>query len=609
MNQTIEFVLRMRDMMSSNITRVSSSSQSAFNRMSQSANQVTGRNRILAMSFNELQTKIKDVESTIARSTIPSQISAARRELAALQRQSTRHSGNISGATGSSSSGIGIGGVAIGTMLGNAGMMAISTIGSGISAAVTKSMEKESAITGLTTFLGKDRAATAYKNIRNDANVTPFDTTTLLGANRSLISANVDEKTARKDVMNLGNAVSATSDGANMAEVMRRMAQNLQQIKNVGSATGMDIKQFAFAGININEALKRSGQKTDGKITYEMITKALEMANSKGGMYEGAMAAQSQTKAGKMSTVQDKLGNAASDIGDAFSPLIHKFLDQGISFLDGLPQMLAKAQPLISSISNGVSAVVDSLAWGISNVMSFAGWLASGSTGADTFTIAVGALAGGLLALSLGSKAVAFYTMLMGEATGFAAIQQWILNSAMLANPIGLVIIGISALVAGIAIAYVKFAGFRAMVDGLWAVLKEVGALLKAVFTFDFAAIPKIISTIATGDAYSKARDQSLMATAAARHKSIKEANTQREIDKRAALVTNTNLTTKNEASGKAAGDTVAGAGPKVVNIHVGKFFDNLQFTTLNAGESANEIEKIVMECFARVVYNGSKMV
>ncbi|MNY70483.1 hypothetical protein D3C86_2086210 [compost metagenome] len=67
-------------------------------------------------------------------------------------------------------------------------------------------------------------------------------------------------------------------------------------------------------------------------------------------------------------------------------------------------------------------------------------------------------------------------------------------------------------------------------------------------------------------------------------------------------------MAASNEASGKAAGDTVSGAGPKVVNIHVGKFFDNLQFTTMNAGESATEIEKIVMECFARVVYNGSKL-
>ncbi|MGZ9677551.1 hypothetical protein [Flavobacterium sp. GNP002] len=64
-----------------------------------------------------------------------------------------------------------------------------------------------------------------------------------------------------------------------------------------------------------------------------------------------------------------------------------------------------------------------------------------------------------------------------------------------------------------------------------------------------------------------------------------------------------------NNASSQSAGATVSGAGPKVINITVGKFFDNLQFTTLNAGESANEIEKIVMECFARVVYNGSKMV
>ncbi|MFB9066527.1 hypothetical protein, partial [Flavobacterium branchiarum] len=178
MNNTIDFVLRMRDMASSNLTRLGSTSQSVFNRMSQSANQMTGRNRILGMSFAELQNKIRQVEDTISRSTIPSQIAMARRELASLQRQSVSHSGNTSFSSGSSSKGLGVGGVAIGSMIGNLASsgvsMLLNVVTAGVGTMIEKSFEKERAITGLTTFLGKQGAQDAYKNIREDANATPF---------------------------------------------------------------------------------------------------------------------------------------------------------------------------------------------------------------------------------------------------------------------------------------------------------------------------------------------------------------------------------------------------------------------------------------------------
>ena len=79
--------------------------------------------------------------------------------------------------------------------------------------------------------------------------------------------------------------------------------------------------------------------------------------------------------------------------------------------------------------------------------------------------------------------------------------------------------------------------------------------------------------------------------------------------NKKTSLEISNKLSNSNNDAGKKAGETVVGAGPKIVNIHVGKFFDNIQFTTMNGNESAQELERIVMECFARVVFNGSKMV
>jgi tape measure domain-containing protein len=366
MSNTVEFVIKMKNMMSGELSKMSSTAQSSFSKMNTYANGVINRNQVLSMSFSELQKKISQTESVIKTSTIPSQIAEARRELAALQRQSAKHSGNIGGSDANKEDkGIGIGGVAIGSMLGGFAMQAgsaiIGAVGSGVSAAITKSMEKEQAITGLTTFLGKQGATDAYKNIRQDADVTPFDTASLLEVNRSLISAGANAKDARADTMNLANAVSAVGGGN---DILSRMAANMQQIKTVGKATAMDIRQFGIAGINIYEMLHRSTGKSIEEVkkmdvTYADLSKTMQMANSKGGIYEGAMAAQSQTKAGKWSTVKDKLGNAASDIGDAFGPVFDKLLDMGIRFLSGIPQMLEKAKPYIDMLSTGISNIVD----------------------------------------------------------------------------------------------------------------------------------------------------------------------------------------------------------------------------------------------------------
>lgn len=566
MNNTIEFVLRMRDMMSSNVTKVSSTSQSAFNKMSQSAAAMTDRNKVLGMSFNELQTKIKQVEDVISRSTIPSQIAAARRELSALQRQSANHAGNTSGSigSGSSSRGIGIGGVAVGNMVANLATRAADYAMDGVAAMIQKSVEKEQAITGLSTFLGKKGATDAYKNIRADADVTPFDTASLLEVNRALISAGLNAKGARSDTMNLANAVSAVGGGN---DILSRMAVNMQQIKTVGKATAIDIRQFGIAGINIYEMLARStgkniNQVKEMEVTYEELSKAMAMANSKGGIYEGAMAAQSQTKGGKWSTVKDKFGNAASDLGDAFSPVFHRLLDLTISFAGSIGPMIEKAQPYINTISEGVGSIVDFVVSLSNGTSEWSGWMDV----VREYTSGVWDIV-----VKIGMKLWSFV----------GAILEFVKKSQILKD--------VFSLLSGIILQSLEYINtFLELVQWLW----------------DNVLAP-ILNALEAAYKWVKGGDEiKVVAT-----KKIVGPNKPKGSPENSPLGTGAALASSNTTSSKSAGDTVSGAGPKVINITVGKFFDNLQFTTLNTGESANEIEKIVMECFARVIYNGSKMV
>lgn len=568
MNNTIQFTLRMQDLMSTTLSRVSSGSQSAFNRMSQSANQMTGRNRVLAMSFTELQNKIRQVEDTISRSTIPSQIASARRELALLQRQSNQHRGNTN------NNGVSTGSIASGTILGNLALTGINMIGNGIGSIIQKSMDKETAISGMTTFLGKKGAVNAYKNIQKDAENTPFDTQSLLQVNRSLISAGATAPQARTDSMNLANAVVAVG-GSN--DTLTRMASNMQQIRTVGKATAMDIRQFGIAGINIYEMLSRSTGKNINEVkemdvTYEQLAKSLAMAGAKGGIYENALNNAMDTKQGRWSNLKESVTNKLISIGEAFSPVIDGLMNLGTQF-----------------VKNG------------EYIVTFANWLNSGSTSAGVFIVSIATLTAGFVAYQAIVSGVALWTGIVTKA-------QWLWNLAMTANPIGAIIVGIAALVAGVVVAYNKFEKFRAVVDGVWGVLKEVGSLIKSIITGDLSGIANSMKNLFTGKSFYTAYNQSL---AISKTNKINEANKKPKPNNPvfSAVNTGADLANSNNNAGKTAGNTVAGAGPKVVNIHVGKFFDNIQFTTMNGKESAQELENIVMEALARVLYNGSKLV
>lgn len=196
---------------------------------------------------------------------------------------------------------------------------------------------------GLTTLLGSaEEAQKAIENIKQDAARTPFDVASLVQANQLLIGAGVSASDARKTIIALGDAVSATGGGS--AE-LARMAANLQQIKNVGQATAIDIKQFANAGINIYKVMAdylgtTTEQVKNVSIGYDDLSAALIKAASAGGMFEGSMQRQSQTFNGIVSTLKD---NAKALIGEVFQPLSSKLTQEILPQANKYLQELADA--------------------------------------------------------------------------------------------------------------------------------------------------------------------------------------------------------------------------------------------------------------------------
>lgn len=208
-------------------------------------------------------------------------------------------------------------------MLTSLGTKAVGLAKGFVEMGISYNAEIEKYTTGFTNMLGSAQAAQeAMQAIQEDAARTPFDVASLTQANQLLISAGENAAYSRKVINALGDAVSATGGGN--AE-LSRMAANLQQIANVGKASAIDIKQFAYAGINVYQVLAdytgKSVQEVQNMtISYDLLSQALIAASEEGGRYYNAMDTQSQTMNGRISTLKDNVSQLAGLMTGDLSP-------------------------------------------------------------------------------------------------------------------------------------------------------------------------------------------------------------------------------------------------------------------------------------------------
>ena len=209
-----------------------------------------------------------------------------------------------------------------------------------IASGIEYNAQIEKYTTGFTNMLGSAEAAQqVMSQIQEDAAKTPFDVKSLTKANQYLISAGENASYARNTIMALGDAVSATGGGN---DELNRMSQNLQQIANTGKATTADIKQFAYAGIDVYGILadytgKSTAEVQKMTISYDLLTQALQAASEEGGRYYSSMDTQSQTMNGRVSTLKDNVSQLAG--------LLTGDLSSGVGVVIGnLNDMLVAAQ-------------------------------------------------------------------------------------------------------------------------------------------------------------------------------------------------------------------------------------------------------------------------
>jgi hypothetical protein len=267
----------------------------------------------------------------------------------------------------------------------------------------------EQANIGLKTLLKSgEEADKVFNQLKTDATQSPFDFETLVMGNRALISAGLSAEKAREDFSNLSNAIAATGGGN---PELQRMVVNMQQIKNLGEASALDVKQFAYAGVNmyslLDEYSKKYGVTLDKEnITYEQLTAALKNAASEGGMYFNGLSNLANSTSGKLSNLKDAFKNTLYDVFVALQPVIDavvvgitKFFElikSGINFIKENETVFG----IIGSVLLGIAT-----AMGIVKAQIILATIAQWAL--NTATAVFDALSGNWVALAAGAVALA----------------------------------------------------------------------------------------------------------------------------------------------------------------------------------------------------------
>lgn len=291
----------------------------------------------------------------------------------------------------------------------------------------------ENAQTGLTTLLKDAKGAKdVIANTMEDATKTPFAFDGLLAANKALISANVSAGEARNTVKDLGNAIAATGGGD---VELQRMVVNLQQIRNTGKATALDIRQFAYAGINIYQLLADATGKPvesvkDLEVSYDLLTFALKKAHAEGGLYANGL----ENMAGNTSVQISNLGDSLfklkvsmfNDLKPALTELIAAGMD-AIKWLGNAWEWTKRNKDMIFALAKGVL-------WGVAAFKAYKLVLQGAVLWTKIQWASITLLGDGFLTASAGSK--------------FFAGSLQLMKTAMLTSPIGPFAIAVGVLAA-----------------------------------------------------------------------------------------------------------------------------------------------------------------
>lgn len=291
---------------------------------------------------------------------------------------------------------------------------------------------------------------------------TAFTNEEIQSAGRSFLAVGQDADQMRESMSLAGDIAGAT--GANLGQLVLPLTQAFSR----GKLQTQDFYQILNSGAGamrgtLEEAYKAAGGVKNlqdamaaGEITSDILWDAMRRATAQGGFaFEGAIK-QSQTFNGRMSNLQETVTNLGLKL-------------LGVNAITGEVQ------------SGGIfDTLSKSVQWLVDNLPKMVDWLSQNKDWIMSIGVALGTVLGIIGAVKL--------------ATTAWAIAQGVLNAVMAANPIGLIVLAIAGLVAGLTYFFTQtemgkqilttFGQIAGQVwEGIKAGLKVVGDFFGSVFS------------------------------------------------------------------------------------------------------------------------------
>lgn len=340
-------------------------------------------------------------------------------------------------------------------------------------------------------------------------------------------------------------------------------------------------------GVNFNEEqtkiLKTLVQTGHAGQAQALILKELQT--------EFAGSARAAAEADPLFRYNKLMGSLKMAIGETGEALLHD-LTPGLEFAASVFKqtyeagkqffgyLKANGPAILKEVKNDAIAV----AWGV------------GIAG-TAFTIAypqVLIYTGALIANGIASAGLAVVS-------GVLTAAQWALNVALTANPVGLVVVAIGALVTGLIVAYRHSEKFRAVLSGLGEIAKDIGGIFKGLgeqiigaLTFNPSMVMKGFEDMArsfhdVGSAFHRGYTQSMAESALEESREKSKSTIGEQVDKHKPI--------KPGPQTKAGTTTTSKVtGTKTLNIHIniGNIIKEFTIKTTNIKEGAQKAQDMV---------------
>lgn len=228
-------------------------------------------------------------------------------------------------------------------------------------------------------------------------------------------------------------------------------AEKAQKLKALFGASGMQ------AILPLMDSVKN--KTNDAKVSWDAYAKEQEKA-------AGSTKKSTQSLKDQANEMQKNVGSSIEQLGGNWESLRNKSMKsfQGVngSLIQNANQIMQWATTSNSGIaqftrgfiglSPSIGAATTSVGLFLRDAKTIAGTLSGGITGISNF-IKVGV---GIVQVASGAKTATAAFGALAESSKLASIAQWAFNSAILANPITWIVVGIAAVVAALALFFTK---------------------------------------------------------------------------------------------------------------------------------------------------------